>query len=132
GWESREGKEWIFSFEQFSEARSVMNTALVDEGGQGERGQVLVRFEQKRRQVFYPGDLHSVQVVTEREVVGGWHEHTGRLRVYAQDNPRQTVSIDGYTLESVLPVYSVKALDEADPAQIPQDILLRYTQLPDS
>lgn len=132
GWESREGKEWIFSFEQFSEARSVMNTALVDEGVQGERVQVLVRFEQKRPQVFYPGDLHSVQVVTRREVVGGWHEHTGRLRVYAQDNPRQTVSIDGYTLESVLPVYSVKALEEADPAQIPQDILLRYTQLPDS
>lgn len=132
GWETRESKEWIFPIDQFANARQVMKTALVEEGIQGERIEAQVQYRQNRPQVFYPGDLQSVQVTSRHDVVGGWNENTGRLRIYQRNNQRRTVEIDGYTLESVLPVYSVKALKEADSSQIPEEILRRYTQLPDS
>jgi transglutaminase-like putative cysteine protease len=133
GWETSEAMEWIFSFDQFTEARDIMETPFTDPQTETEQVQVTVRFQnQPRSQIFYPGDPLAINVFTNQSAVGAWEQGSGRLLVYESENQRRKVGLSGYQLKSLLPVYSVKALKAAEESQVPDEIMDRYTQLPDS
>lgn len=96
-----------------------------------ERVQAKVFFTERHfSNLFYQGDLALLQIYPKDSYLQ-LDPISARFTAWEDEQFSARKQIEEYVLESTYPTFSIRSLQEAKTEDIPEDILRRYTQLPE-